>query len=167
MKERLVKFHSKHKGVLGEVAVIKNLLKSGYSVFTEVGDLSRTDLIVLVDKIPIKLQVKSGFAVKGVIDVPASKSGPGYKYKYQTSDVDVFACYIIDQDLVFYISAKEHLKNTTSTKFRINKPLNNQKSGVRFATDYLDFKNVLRDYTPGILNLKDDDIVQTTTETSG
>ncbi len=127
MESTIVEFHSKHKGTLGEVAVTKHLLQNGYSVFTEVGDLSRTDLIVLIDKIPIKLQVKSCNAKDGAVEVVSKKSGPGYKYRYQIEDVDVFAIYVLNHDLVFYVSAKEHLKNSTGSKFRINRPLNSQK----------------------------------------
>lgn len=39
--------HSKTKGVLGEIAVAKDLLAKGYQVFAELGDNSRVDLIVM------------------------------------------------------------------------------------------------------------------------
>ncbi len=157
--------HSKHKGTLGEIAVTKHLLQQGYSVFTEVGDLSRTDLIVLVDSVPIKVQVKSCMAKDGAVEVPSKKSGPGYAYRYKLEDVDVFAVYVPNHDLVFYVSAREHLVNATSSKFRVNRPLNFQKKKVRFASDYVNFKDVLRDYTPRTLTgyAEGYDIVQTTT----
>lgn len=161
----LENFHSKHKGTPGEVAVTKHLLQEGHSVFSEIGDLSRTDLIVLVDRVPIKVQVKSCMAKNGVVDVPSKKNGPGYDYRYRLEDVDVFAVYVLDHDLVFYISAKEHLRNSTGSKFRVSEPLNFQKKKVRFASDYVNFKDALRDYTPGTLTGKAEgyDIVQTTT----
>jgi len=161
--------HSKQKGALGEVAVIKDLLRRDYQVFKEIGDLSKVDLIVLVDHVPVKIQVKALVSKHGIVEVNSKKSGPGYSFRYGELDVDIFAVYIIDKDEIFYVSAKEILNNKTTSKFRIVKPINNQLSGIRWVKDYQEFKNALRDYTPSTLPalLEGDDIVQTTTERSG
>lgn len=90
---------------------------------------------------------------------------PKYKSTYTTNQIDVFAIYIIDKDLVFYVSAKELLMNSKSSKFRLSESKNGQKKFVRYVEDYLNFKEALRDYTPHTQPDKTagDEIVQTTT----
>jgi len=52
-------FHRKRRGALGEAKVAAALIDQGYPVFTEWGDLSRTDLITLSpDGSPVRIQVK-------------------------------------------------------------------------------------------------------------
>ena len=79
--------------------------------------------------------------------------------------MDVFAVYIINKDLVFYISAKELLQNGKVSKFRLTESRNGQKKFVRYVKDYLNFERALRDYTPHTQTVLvvGDEIVQTTT----
>jgi hypothetical protein len=67
--------------------------------------------------------------------------------------------------LVFYVSAKEILKNGKCSKFRLAEPKNGQRKFVRFVKDYLDFKKALRDCTPHAQTVSavGDETVQTTT----
>ena len=90
---------------------------------------------------------------------------PKYNSIYTVKQVDIFAVYVIDKDLVFYVSAKEILQNGKSSKFRFSPSKNGQKKFVRFVDDYLDFKKALRDYTPHAQTVSavGDEIVQTTT----
>lgn len=73
----------------------------------------------------------------------------------------------MDKDIVFYISAKEVLKNGKSSKFRLTPSKNGQQLNVRYVKDYLDFKKALRDLTPHTqtANTAGDEKVQTTTLT--
>lgn len=51
--------HSKQLGNLGETIVAASLIKKGYSVFTQLGDLSKIDLLAVgSDFNPIKIQIK-------------------------------------------------------------------------------------------------------------
>ena len=102
--------HAKMKGTLGELKVTSELIKKGYAVFTEVGDLSRIDLIAWKDDKLIKIQVKSLASKNGSIEIHNYKSGPNYRYKYTKEDVDIFAIYSPELDEVFYISINEILK---------------------------------------------------------
>ena len=163
MRKQPVMLHSKQKGTIGEISVIKSLLKKGYSVFTEVGDLSRVDLIAIVENVPIKIQVKSTSVDNGAVEIYTRKSGPGYSYRYTEQDVDIFAIYIENKDIVLYIAAKELLKNERSLKLRFDAPKNGQKAKIRDAWKYSTFEDALRDHTPSILPKKeDDDMIQTT-----
>jgi hypothetical protein len=90
---------------------------------------------------------------------------PKYNSTYTVLQVDVFAVYVIDRDFVFYISAKELLKNGKVSKFRLSESKNGQKKFVRYVNDYLNFEKALRDYTPHAQTVTavGDEIVQTTT----
>ncbi|MGI8470436.1 MAG: group I intron-associated PD-(D/E)XK endonuclease [Pyrinomonadaceae bacterium] len=156
------------KGTLGEIAVCKNLIQLGYKVFVEFGNFSKIDLIVLDDEFEVyKIQVKAVESKNEVATIYSIKTclNPKYNSIYTVHQVDVFAVYIIDRDLVFYVSAKEILKNGKASKFRLSKSKNGQKKKVRYVEDYLNFEKALRDYTPHTqtVSAAGDEIVQTTT----
>lgn len=160
----ITELHAKSKGALGELAVAKDLIRLGYSVFSELGDNSKVDLIALVPA-PIRIQVKAFNSNKSVINLPCKKSGPNYRFRYTEEDVDIFAVYILDHDKIFYVSSRELLTNRTGMNFRLDATLNNQVAKTRFVDDYLDFRKALRDYTGNTLtdNAEGNEIVQTTT----
>jgi hypothetical protein len=159
-------FHSKAKGNIGEMAIATDLLKKGYSVFKELGDLSRTDLVAIVRNVPILFQVKyAKMKCNGVVEVLFGKSGPGYVYLYTEIDFDVLAVYVPDIDTCLYIS-NSILREKGSIHIRITPSKNGQSQNVHMYTDFLSFEKALRDYTPRTLTFQDegDEIVQTTTE---
>lgn len=142
-----MKLHSKQLGSLGVLRVAAHLMSQGYSIFTEFGDLSQVDLIALVDQEPVKIQVKTRNLKDGKIVVDSRKSGPGYLYRYQPGDVDVFAIYVPEVDLVLFLSIDFVLKAKGTTAIRIVQAKNNQRDGIHWFEDYLDFKRALRDHT--------------------
>ncbi len=156
------------KGTLGEIAVCKELIQLGYEVFVELGNHSKIDLIVLDENYRTgKVQIKTAKSNKDVVEVYSVKNclNPKYNSTYSTKQVDIFAVYVFDKDLVFYISAKEILKNGKSSKFRLSESKNGQKKNVRYVKDYLNFKKALRDCMPHVQTVLavDDEPVQTTT----
>jgi hypothetical protein len=157
------------KGTLGEIAVCKELCRIGYDVFVELGNHSKVDLIVLDENYQaIKLQIKATHSKNDVVEVYSVKNclNPKYNSIYTSDQIDIFAVYVYDKNFVFYITAKELLKNGKCSKFRLSECKNKQKKNVRFASDYLDFKKALRDCTPHTLAAKaaGDEPVQTTTQ---
>ena len=159
-------FHSKLKGNVGELAIALDLTRKGYSVFKELGDLSKTDLIAIVNSIPIMIQVKyRKMSSNGTVEVLYGKSGPGYQYLYTKNDFDVIGVYIPEIDQCLYISHTEFNGNG-SLYIRINPAKNNQTQNIKMYTEYLSFERALRDYTPRTLSFTNegDEIVQTTTE---
>ncbi|MDQ6788272.1 MAG: group I intron-associated PD-(D/E)XK endonuclease [Acidobacteriota bacterium] len=139
------------KGTLGEAAVCKDLLRLEFNVFLEFGNHSKVDLIVLDKNFnAIKVQIKAVQSLNDCVSIYSVKNclNPKYNSTYTVKQVDVFAVYIIDKDLVFYVSAKEILQNGKSSKFRFSSSKNGQKKFVRYVDDYMDFKKALRDYTP-------------------
>ena len=144
--------HTKDAGTVGELAVILQLKQAGYAIFTEVGDNSPIDLIVVSGKRLFRGQVKSCRLVNGAATLPLRKAGPnGYlrKYKDDPVAVDFFALYVRDTEQVAFISAREAFAScpgSTRLVFRVNPARNKQERRVRYLKDYADFEGVLRDY---------------------
>ena len=132
--------HSKAKGNIGEIAVVKDLMLKGYAVFYELGDLSKIDLIALKNNITHKIQVKTTWETKnGTISADLRSSGPGYKYFYTDRDIDIIACYAADRDIICYVNVKEIIdKGSTRLVVRLDKPKNNQTKGINLLENYLD-----------------------------
>jgi hypothetical protein len=156
------------KGTLGEIAVCKDLIQLGYGVFVEFGNHSKVDLIALDNEFKTyKIQIKATNSKNEIVEVYSTKNclNPKYNSTYTIKQIDVFAVYVIDLDLVFYISSKELLQNGKVSKFRLSESKNGQKKFVRYVKDYLNFEKALRDYTPHTQTVKavGDEIVQTTT----
>jgi hypothetical protein len=136
----------KAQGNIGEAAVIYHLAKLGLPVFKEIGDSCQVDLITLVAKRPVRIQVKSTKIDKtGAVCLPTRKTGPGgYRYKYQVDDFDVFALYCIDNHQIYWIHIEEALICVHSVLFRVAEVRNNQTKNVRRSEDYLDFYKAIR-----------------------
>ncbi len=155
-------------GTLGEVAVCKELLRLGYDVFVEFGSHSKVDLVVLDEEYKAyKIQIKTTISRNDIVQVYSIKKclNPKYNSTYTTEQLDIFAVYVLDQDLVFYVTAKELLRNGKCSKFRLSEAKNGQRKYVRFVRDYLNFKKALRDCTPHTQTglAVGDETVQTTT----
>lgn len=144
--------HNKQKGNLGELRVMQDLIKKDCCVFTEFGEYSKVDIIALWNSIPLKIQVKSRKTrnLDGVSVVfDTRQSSHHHEYKYSESDVDMFAFYIIDLDIIFYASSQEFLKSKTTMSFRVSS--NNRRSNSNYVEDFT-FERALRDYKPSIFN---------------
>ena len=130
--------HSKQKGILGELKIAAHLAKLEIPVFSELGDLSRVDLIALINNKPIKIQVKACTSEDNKVHVYSRKSGPNYKFNYSLKDVDIFAVYVLDKDICFFVKSSEIVANKANVSFRLEATKNNQVRGVRYIEDYRD-----------------------------
>ena len=156
------------KGTLGEIAVSKELARLGYGIFVGFGSHSKVDLIVLDEEYrPCKIQIKTTESKNGIVEVYSVKNclNPKYNSVYSVKQIDIFAIYVYNEDIVFYVSAGEILRNGKCSKFRLIESKNGQKKNVRYVRDYLDFRKALRDCTPHTQtdNAVGDETVQTTT----
>ncbi len=67
--------HTKDVGTVGELAVILKLKQAGCTIFTEVGDNSPIDLIVIKNNRLLLGQVKSVNLKNGTSNLPLRKAG--------------------------------------------------------------------------------------------
>jgi hypothetical protein len=120
------KLHAKQKGIIGETAVYGDFIARGYTVWVDLSDLSRVDMLAFDEDGTgniYKVQVKYVTATDGVARISSKKSGPGYKYKYKETDVDLFALYCPDIKSIAYISSKQLCAQKACMSFRIQKPV--------------------------------------------
>ena len=157
--------HSKRLGNIGELKVASFLVGLQLSVFKELGDISKVDLVVEYCGNLIGIQVKAIHKEKGRYPVTSKKSGSGYRFKYTEKDCAVFAIYCVDDDKIAWLKSSEITGSRCNLSLRVDDPKNNQTKGVSYLDDYLDVMRVLRDYEQGnqTENAVVDDIVQTTT----
>lgn len=118
--------HTKVKGNIGEIAVAKDLMLQGFEVFTELGDLSKTDLIIQKNNTLLRVQVKFINSKKGKVTISRKKSGPDYSFLYKESDFDLMAIYNPQLDKVAYITSRDLCQNKQGLTLRLDRPLNNQ-----------------------------------------
>jgi|APSaa5957512576_1039674.scaffolds.fasta_scaffold07231_2 hypothetical protein len=163
-----MELHSKEKGALGELVIMKDLLSRGYPVFIEYGDNSRVDLIALVGQRPVKIQVKARKAHKDLVTIDTKKSGPNYSYIYDDGDIDIFALYAFEEDKIAYINSKYLLSKgkRKTMSFRTIPTKNNQEKNVHYMDNYRSFEEALRGHTlPTVTgNADGEEMVQTTTK---
>lgn len=155
------KLHSKQKGNIAEAAVILELNKQGYSVFREIGDLSKVDLIAEKDCKLLTFQVKGVTPKNGVITLSTKKAGPNYRFKYQSYMFNYFAVVNLETLQVAFINSSICDKNKCGMTLKISRPKNNQSVYVFSDFCVLDGSSETIRATR-----KWDDIVQTTTETA-
>ena len=156
--------HSKMKGNLGETAIVKDLIKNGFAVFKELGDLSKTDLIAEKGEILIRLQIKAATSKNGKVEFDTRKSGPNYSFRYSEEQIDGFAFYCLDRDLVGYITAKKFLQAKSTKTYRIDSSKNGQSKNTNLFSE-LSLSGLLRDLTQDTQtgNAEGNGKVQTTT----
>ena len=137
--------HPKQLGICGELSIASSFAQKEYPVFKELGDLSKTDLIVLVKNKAIKVQVKARNVTEslGTIVIDSRKSGPNYKFRYSENDVDIFAVLVPKENIIFYVPANIIVSAKSGTPFRLTKAKRGHKKGVRYVEDYLSFEKAL------------------------
>ena len=156
--------HSKQIGNIASSAVVLELQKRDFNIFSEIGDLSKIDIIAEKDGILKRIQVKSCKKLSGYICIPVKKSGPnGYRYNYKESDIDWFAAYEPKSGEIFWVESKLACTKKVGFVLRIDNPKNNQYLKINRSVDF-DINRFLRDYTQNTCN--GDDIVQTTTQSA-
>ncbi len=88
-------------GALGEAAVLKELIKQGYTVFTQFDGKSPFDLVAYKDNVLYRVSVKSATIQKGKgYDVELRQRGKDRSKDFDKSAADILAVYIVPEDKV-------------------------------------------------------------------
>lgn len=137
--------HAKQVGNIGEMKIATDLMRLGYYVFTELGDICKADLMVMEeDYQPYKVQVKSYKSSGGKVVLTNKKSGPNYNFRYQRKHIDIYALYVYDLDIAIYVPAT-YFNNSNTITIRVEPSRNGQTKGINFHTDFLDFAVALEE----------------------
>lgn len=131
------------KGAIGELAISKDLVEKGFSVFKDITNYSRTDLVVDDGKDLIRVQVKTRHCNNSnSVKIPSRRSpNQGTKsIAYKDNEVDVFALYIPDIPVIIYIPAYLVLSRMSELWVRVNKILRTDSNSKYLCVqDFLDF----------------------------
>lgn len=137
--------HTKAKGAIGELSIAKDLRSQGYFVFTELGDLSKTDLIIESEEDGTLFKVQCKYVAldkTGCVMLSKHKSGPNYRFTYTPKDFDILAIYCPEIDRIAYINSSIFETNTTIT-LRVTEALGNGSSKSKYFSDYTDIYNAI------------------------
>ncbi len=130
----------KRIGTIGESIVICEFAKRGCPVYTPFGDNEKIDLIVefknKLNRIQVKTVTKSGNDTY-MVDIRSCKNHKTTPeiYHYTKQDIDYYAAVCLDNNNVCLIPVEEAPESTITIRFG-EKPLNGQKSKIRYADEY-------------------------------
>jgi hypothetical protein len=135
--------NTKDVGDIAEQIIILDMLKCGYVVSRPIGDNAAYDLIVDTGTEILRVQVKGRSAKKDALVVQLyttvfESGGSNNRTKmvpYNLDVVDVFAVVDNDTSECYYVHSNE-LTGAQSFNLRLKPARNNQKKGIRFASDY-------------------------------
>lgn len=132
--------HTKDMGKMGEALVIAQLLALGTSVFTEFGDNSKVDLIVLdKDHQTHRVQVKTVGRESRTPDCSKlylTKSGPNYQFSYTSDMFDWFAMVDFATKKIAWVRSDIMKEAVRQLTFRHSEAVSGQEVGVRYFDDY-------------------------------
>ncbi len=132
--------HKKDMGKMGEALVISQLLSSGCSVFTEFGDNSKVDLIVLDSQHKThRIQVKTVGREAGTPNVSKLylyKSGPNYSFNYTADMFDWFAVVDLESLQTAWVPSSILEEMTSQLSLRHDECLSGQRAKIRYFRDY-------------------------------
>jgi hypothetical protein len=132
----------KTKGDLAELKIAADLIERGYRVAIPFGEENDFDLILCRDDKLERVQVKyTESNGKFVIVRTRSHSLTNGKVKrtkyYTAATIDWIAVYDKNTDRCYYVPATELGSGRSSFHLRLAEPLNCQRIGIRYASDYL------------------------------
>jgi PD-(D/E)XK endonuclease len=131
----------KGKGDLAELKVACDLVERGYQIAIPYGEDWDFDLILLRHRRLERVQIKYASAKGGVIPVRCRShsltNGKVRRTKHYTAElIDWLAVYDRSTDRCFYVHASELRPGMSVLHLRLDRPANNQSTGVRYAEDY-------------------------------
>ena len=130
---------SNQKGNLGEVRVLSEFVKLGIQCYLPYGDGSGVDLIADFGGKLNRIQVKTSEHLNraGAMEwsVTRQEGYHGNRTNYSLNDIDYFAFYCIETDIVCLVPFDEDFPVSTLS-IRLNDYTGKRLSTMRFASDF-------------------------------
>jgi hypothetical protein len=136
--------HPKDRGEKTEAVVLAELVKRDITLLTPFGENNRYDFVVEVGGKFYRLQCKSGIYREGTVRFSTSSTQPhgtGYTTQDYKGEIDYFIVYAWEIESLYLIPVEVASKN--EMRLRVDPPLNNQKSGINWASDF-EFDNRIK-----------------------
>ena len=137
--------NTKSVGNIGEAKVLSKFVELNIPVFLPFGDNEKYDLVAEFNGKLNKIQIKTcKKAEQGrmMFDLVSSTTHRknGVQYIYTKSDIDYFALYNLERDVVMLVKVEDAPKRVITIRYK--KTLNGQSKGLRWEENYL-LKNVI------------------------
>lgn len=130
---------SNQKGNLGEVRVLSEFVKLGVQCYLPYGDGSEVDLIADFGGKLNRIQIKTSEHLNkaGAMEWKTTRQDGyhGSRATYSTDDVDYFAFYCIETDIVCLVPFNEDFPVSTLS-IRLDDYTGKRTSKMRFASDF-------------------------------
>lgn len=139
--------YNKTLGTIGESVILAEFLKHGINVLIPYGDNLPYDLVICINNIFYKIQVKT---TEQVVDdcmvFNICKSNPYTKknVKYTKEEVDYFALYCVETNWCGLISINEC--GVKELRIKTQPPKNNQLDKSKLADDYILNKQIIKTF---------------------
>jgi Holliday junction resolvase-like predicted endonuclease len=134
----------KRKGDLGEVMVAADLIRRGYAIAIPYGEDWDYDLIVRrgdrLERVRVKYPESNGEVIAVQCYSLSLTNGKVKRRKgYTAKMVEWIAVYDRTTDRCYYVPSSLFAMGRTFLHLRLRATRNNQRAGLRWAMDYLDF----------------------------
>ena len=130
---------TKQLGTIGELEVAKKLIELGGEVFTNIGDCSKTDLLVMYKGRITRVQVKTCGLDSESVEMHCAKMTNGKRVRYSKEDIDVIATYCVKKDVILFASIEDFDGKSRALIVRFSESKNGQRKGTNSYRNYLSF----------------------------
>ena len=160
--------NTKRLGNIGEIKTIAKLVEMQIPVYQALGDIEKADLVADFNGKLNKIQVKTSEIFENgnfKVDLTSStiRKKVDYKHKYSADEIDYFAIYNLQSDVLLLLPIEE-FEGKTAVKINIPyKPSKNQYKAINWE-DYTFDKIISVETLHGTSFKEDEDKVQTTIE---
>lgn len=144
--------NTKRLGNIGEIKTIAKLVEMQIPVYQAFGDIEKTDLVADFNGKLNKIQVKTSEIFKDgsfIVDLTSStiRKKLDYKHKYSADEIDYFAIYNLQSDILLLLPIKE-FEGRSAIKINIPyKPSRNQFKAINWE-DYVFDKIINTEISP-------------------
>lgn len=137
------------KGLIGETAVMSDLVRQGHEVAIPLGHNLPFDLIVIrkEDGRLEKVQVKYNTPKDGVVTAFIRSSSAWVQHNYTPGEVDWMAVYDATHERCYYIPSRVW-EGRNSIHLRFAPTRNGQVKGIRWAQDFTQLEGFPREPVP-------------------
>ena len=135
-------------GDIGEAMAIADFTKAGFGVSKPLSDNLRYDLIVDINNILYRVQVKTTSVIKDEKMVFSTKTTNYVKGKYSSNayssdEVDMFYLYYLENDWRGLYIIEKGETTPVEMGMRLTPPKNGQTKGIKMAVDF-EFSNQIK-----------------------
>lgn len=131
--------NSSQLGNIGEARVLSEFVKLGIPCYLPYGDGSTTDLIAQFNNKLNRIQIKTTASLNkaGAMEwkVTRQEGYHGSRAQYKVEDIDYFAFYCLETDIVCLVPFDENFP-TATLSIRLDNYSGNRLSTMRFAKDF-------------------------------